>query len=418
MKKIIMLLLAASLFFTPLSGIVAYAEVGTLILDRTETTETPETTETQEIKEIPVVITEPTEEEILTLTLQEAIGFALLNNKEMQIQNLELAKAEISYKENKRAIEKAEDGAEMLEKLGIPRSYEVTPDQIVNNALIEKGVSMKQVELALLSAQMNVEMKENQIKYNVEKAYFDLLQKEKELLISGENLALTQKQYDNGKLRYDLGMISKQQLLGLELGLSQAQSGYDAAKMVNEIQLLSFKTTLGLALEKEIDLTGEIEIKEYEPIDLEESIKLALENNAGIIMAKENAEIQPLILEATSGRFPPITFRYRQQEVEVAKAEESLQQAMVGVEMGVRTSILNLKTSEEQIATFQKAVTMATETVKIAELSFELGQNTPADVLEANINLMSAKKNLAQQIHAFNTALLDYRYSMGLGKGI
>ncbi len=86
--------------------------------------------------------------------------------------------------------------------------------------------------------------------------------------------------------------------------------------------------------------------------------------------------------------------------------------------MGVRTSVLNLKTAEQQIITFQNAVIMAAENVKIAELSFELGQNTPADVLEANINLMNAKKNLSQQIHAFNMALLDYRYSIGIGRGM
>ena len=400
MKKILMLLIAASLFFTPLSGMVAYANED---IESTEKTE---------------AVIRPVEEELITLTLQEAIDYALLNNKEIEIQKLEVSKAEVSYTENKRAIKKAEDGAEMLDRLNIPRTYEVTPDQIVNRALIDKGVSEMQNDLALLSAKMNLEIKENQIKYNVEKAYFDLLQKEEELRISGENLALSQKQYDNAKLRYDLGMISRQQLLGIELGLSQAQSAYDAAKMIYEIQLLQFKTTLGLPLEKRIELTEDIEVKEYEPIDLEESIKQALEKNAGIIIAKENTEIQPLILEATSGRFPPITFRYRKQEVEVAKAEENLQQAKLGVEMGVRTSVLNLKTAEQQIITFQNAVIMAAENVKIAELSFELGQNTPADVLEANINLMNAKKNLSQQIHAFNMALLDYRYSIGIGRGM
>ncbi len=400
MKKILMLLIAASLFFTPLSGMVAYANED---IESTEKTE---------------AVIRPVEEELITLTLQEAIDYALLNNKEIEIQKLEVSKAEVSYTENKRAIKKAEDGAEMLDRLNIPRTYEVTPDQIVNRALIDKGVSEMQNDLALLSAKMNLEIKENQIKYNVEKAYFDLLQKEEELRISGENLALSQKQYDNAKLRYDLGMISRQQLLGIELGLSQAQSAYDAAKMIYEIQLLQFKTTLGLPLEKRIELTEDIEVKEYEPIDLEESIKQALEKNAGIIIAKENTEIQPLILEATSGRFPPITFRYRKQEVEVAKAEENLQQAKLGVEMGVRTSVLNLKTAEQQIITFQNAVIMAAENVKIAELSFELGQNTPADVLEANINLMNAKKNLSQQIHAFNMELLDYRYSIGIGRGM
>lgn len=417
MKKIIMLLITASLIFAPLTDIVAHADVGTLILDATEKPEAKETisVDSPETKEN---VKAPVEGEPLSLTLQEAIDYALLNNKEIEIKKIELAKAEISYTENRRSIRSAEKGAERLDSLGIPRTYEVTPDQIVNAALVDKGVSEMQNELALLSAKMNVETKENQIKYNVEKSYFDLLLKERELKISGENLALSQKQYNNAKLRYDLGMISRQQLLGLELGVSQAQSAYDAAQMIYDIQLLSFKTVLGLPLAKEIELTGEIQVKEYDPIDLEESIKAALEENSSVIIAKENAKIQPLILEATSGRFPPITFRYRKQEAEVLKAEENLLQAKVGIEMQVRTSVLNLKTAEEQIITLQKAVTMAEETVKIAELSFELGQNTPADVLEANINLMNAKKNLAQQIHAFNMALLDYRYSIGLGKGM
>ncbi len=422
MKKIIMLLISASLLFAPLTDIVAYADVGTLILDatqkqeanKTESTDSPETKET--VKDL-------VEGEPLSLTLQEAIDYALLNNKEMEIQKLELEKAEISYTEGKRSVKTAEKTYDYFDSIPAAQLIEMgidvySSDANINRALVEKGVSIRQVELALLSAKMNVEMKENQIKYNVEKAYFDLLQKERELEISGENLALSQKQYNNAKLRFDLGMISRQQLLGIELGLAQAQGGYDASQMIYNIQLLQFKTTLGLPLDKEVKLTSKIEIKEYEPIDLEESIEVALDKNASVVLAKENAEIQPLILQATSGRYPPVTFRYKKQEVEVAKAEENLQQAKVGVEMGVRISVLNLKTAEEQIITLQKAVTMAEETVKIAELSFELGQNTPADVLEANINLMNAKKNLAQQIHAFNMALLDYRYSIGLGKGM
>ena len=85
--------------------------------------------------------------------------------------------------------------------------------------------------------------------------------------------------------------------------------------------------------------------------------------------------------------------------------------------MQVRSAAVNLTTAEKQIATFEKAVFQASEGVRIAELSFELGQNTPTEVAQANINLMNAKKNLAQQIHAFNMALLDYKYSIGIGKG-
>ncbi|HMM69937.1 MAG TPA: TolC family protein, partial [Gudongella oleilytica] len=97
-------------------------------------------------------------------------------------------------------------------------------------------------------------------------------------------------------------------------------------------------------------------------------------------------------------------------------AEQNLQSLTIGIEMQVRTSILNLQTAKKQIETFEKAVFQASEGVRIAELSFELGQNTATEVAQANLNLMNAKKNLAQQIHAYNLALLDFEYSTGIGK--
>ena len=54
--------------------------------------------------------------------------------------------------------------------------------------------------------------------------------------------------------------------------------------------------------------------------------------------------------------------------------------------------------------------------VHLAEVSFELGQGTSTETLQANLNLMNAKKELSNQIHAFNMALLDYEYSIGIGK--
>jgi outer membrane protein TolC len=135
------------------------------------------------------------------------------------------------------------------------------------------------------------------------------------------------------------------------------------------------------------------------------------------MISESNLEIQELTLDATIGRFPPNTYRYRTQEQEVLNAEINLQNAKNGVEMQVRSAVVNLTTAEKQIATFEKAVYQASEGVRIAELSFEIGQNTATEVAQANLNLMNAKKNLAQQIHAFNTALLDYKYSMGIGKG-
>ncbi|WP_422486737.1 TolC family protein, partial [Gudongella sp. DL1XJH-153] len=147
------------------------------------------------------------EDEVLELSLQEAIDYAIVNSKEMVIQRIEMEKSELEYKQNKSSIKDTEDALDLMDRLSIPRRYEVTPDENVNRALIKNGGAMKQVELVYNMAKWNHDTTENQIKYNVEKAYFDLLQTEKELKIAEENLALVQKQYEHGKLRYEVGMI-------------------------------------------------------------------------------------------------------------------------------------------------------------------------------------------------------------------
>lgn len=358
--------------------------------------------------------TEIIEPVITKLTLQEAIDFALANSIDYELTKLELQKSEVQYQQNKKAVRSLQDFYDL--DINIPRTYEVTADDNVNRAMIKNGASLRQVELASNIANWNLVKKENQIKYNVEKAYFDLKKAETEVKIANENLALSQKQFEFGKLRLQVGLMSKQQLLGLELGLSQAKSGFDASDMAYKLQQMSFKNTIGMDLGIRVELIDTLEKKSYEPIILDDSIKLAFENNVNLKIAEESYEIQQLVLKATSGRFPEITFRYREKATEVAKAEQTLMTVKNGIEMGVRSANLGLITAEKQIATFELAVKQAEEALRITELSFQLGQNTTTDIAQANINLMNAKKSLAQQIHAYNMALLDFEYSTGIGK--
>ncbi|WFA08527.1 TolC family protein [Tissierella sp. Yu-01] len=356
-------------------------------------------------------------EESISLSLDKAVEYALLHSKDMEIERLELDKAEVVYNQNRRAVIQNEKSLDELEDSNMPRTYEVTADINVNNALLKNGVSRRSVELAYQVSKWNVELKKNTIEYNVQKAYFDLLQMEKELEIAEENFELSKDQYEKGKLKHNLGVISKQQLLGLEMGVSQAQSVYESTMMGCELQLMSFNTTLGLPLNQVVKLTDKIDYEESEPIDLENSVKTALKNNVGIKIADENNEISKLTLKAISGRFPSNTYKYKEQDVLVQQAAKNLETAKNGVEMSVRGAVLNLQTAEKQISTYKKAVEQAEQALKIAETTFELGKSTSSEVTEANINLMNAKKSLSQQIHAYNLALLDYEYSIGIGKG-
>lgn len=343
----------------------------------------------------------------ITLSLEEAVEYALENSKDVIIQNIELEKAELAYKQGIKDARNNERNIDDIPAVEIDS---------VSRELIDRGVPRRSVELTYQIAQWNLKIKENQIKYNVEKSYFDLSQMEKEVEIAEENLNLTEKQYNSGKLKYDVGTISEQELLGLEMALSKAQTAYDSAKVYYDLQLMNFQNTLGLTFDKEVVLIDSIEYKEYEPINIKESIKQALENNTMVKIAQESYELSELTFDAIKIKYPDITYKYKEQEVEVAKAAKNLETVKNGVEMGVRAAYLNLLTAEKQIKTLEKNIEQAEKMARLAEISFDLGQSTSTEVLQANLNLMNAKKNLSSQIHAFNMALLDYEYSIGIGK--
>ncbi len=343
----------------------------------------------------------------ITLSLEEAVEYALENSKDIIIQNIELEKAELAYQQG---IKDAKSNERNIDDIPAGEIDSVSRE------LIDRGVPRRSVELTYQIAQWNLKIKENQIKYNVEKSYFDLSQMKKEVEIAEENLNLTQKQYNSGKLKYDVGIISEQELLGLEMGLSKAQTAYDSAKVYYDLQLMNFQNTSGLTFDKEVVLIDSIEYKEYEPINIKESIKQAIENNTMVKIGQESYELSELTFDAIKIKYPDITYKYKEQEAEVAKAAKNLETVKNEVEMGVRAAYLNLLTAEKQIKTLEKNIEQAERMARLAEVSLDLGQGTSIEVLQANLNLMSARKDLSSQIHAFNMALLDYEYSIGIGK--
>jgi len=360
---------------------------------------------------------DPNEE--LELSLEKAIDYALKHSRDMKIQDLEMKKAQLQYDQGRHEAREFEEQIEEYENLPdeikSQMRGEVIP--IIERELLELGVLDRQAKLTRQIAIWNKEIKENEIKYNVEKAYFDLLQSEKELEIARESLELANRQYEQSQKMYELGTISHQQLLSAEFAVFQAQSALDMAVVGYELEKMSFNNTLGLPLSQKIKLTDKIEYKNHEEINLEEAIETAFENSALIKVSKENYELSELTFKAVRAKHvTPNQFKYREQEIAVEQAAKSLDNAKNGVEMQVRTAYYSLITAEKQIKTYERAVENAERAYELAELSYSLGQNTLNDVTKARIDLMDAKKNLSKQVHAYNLALLDFKYAISLGK--
>lgn len=374
-------------------------------------------------------VNEVKENKEIELSLKQAIEYALEHSRDVKIQDLDKKRTELKYEQDRRVIReynRNKDNIDYVESLSRTELEQGIAAGLIDTDILsivdqreyfDLGILERQAKLSKQISIWNKEIKENEIKYNVEKAYFDLLQSEKDLEIAREGLELVNRQYEQSKKMYELGTISRQQLLSVELAVSQAQSGLDMATMGYELQKMSFNNTLGLPLDQKVKLTDKIEYKEHEEISLEESIQAAKENSAMLKVSQEGFELSELTFKAVKARHStPNQYKYREQEIAVEQAAKNLDMAKNGVEMSVRAAYYSLITAEKQIKTYEKAVENAQKAYELTELSYELGQNTANDVTKARIDLMDAKKNLSKQIHAYNLALLDYKYSIGLGK--
>ena len=356
------------------------------------------------------------EQKLFKLTLKEAIDYALEHNKDISIQDIKIEKQQFEYDQNMRDIKKY-DNSEKGAMDYPPAIYPaVTPEKPVNERLYEVGAVQRHIDFTLQQVKKDKEKLINDITNNVRKAYYDLLLKEEEKNIAEENLKLAQEQYKKNKLMLENGQISEHQLLMANMSVTQAKSTYEAAKVMYEVQLLNFNSTLGMELDTQVVLVDKITVPEYEAIDLEKSIESALKDNKTLKAAKENYEIQKIILEALSIKYPNITYKYKEQQMAIEEAEKNLRSAEVIIEMGLRSAYSNLTSVRDNIEIYQESIKLAERSLEIAELNYELGMNTINDVAEARISLMNAKKSYMGHLHQYHTALINFQDSMGVTK--
>lgn len=363
-----------------------------------------------------IEVTNKEEKEVLKLTLEEAIEYALEHNKDMVIQDIKIEKQEFEYDQNMRDIKKYDRSDKGMMDMPPAIYPAITQDPSVNKELYEMGAIQRYVDFTLQQSKWDKEILINDITNNVSKAYYDLLLKQEEQKIAQENLKLAQKQYDNNKLLLDNGQISEHQLLMTNMSVTQAQTAYEAAKTMYQVQLLSFNNVLGTNLDTEITLLDSITYPEHEVMDIENAIKKAFENNVSLKSVQENYEIQKLTLEALSIKYPEMTYRYKEQQIAIEEAEKNVQSVESLIEMGLRASYFNLTSVRDNIGIYEESIKLAEKSLELAELNYQLGMSTTKEVTEARIALMEAKKGYMNHLHQYHTALIDFQDSMGLGR--
>jgi outer membrane protein TolC len=251
---------------------------------------------------------------------------------------------------------------------------------------------------------------------------------------------------------YEEGKISKLDLMRANVARENMKPEVLKARNMVELATDGLKLSIGLEVEREIAVSGELAYQEAQ-FDLEESVRRARKERPDLLALEERMEMAERALAiAQAGNKPTLVavanYEYKRPynfeddwgsdwnatialsiplfngfatSGESKKAHAILSQVRSGqdavlaaVDMEVKAAHLALEEAEELIQSQRKNVEEAEEAHRIAENQFGNGLLSNVEYLDTQIALSQAKANYIKALGDFNTARAELERALGI----
>ena len=338
------------------------------------------------------VTTVETEEtiKVYTLSLDDAIKMALTDNPQL---NACLEKKEDTKIQLKSARETKADYRD-LKNIPISSAYELV--------YIKNGYYVHTYEKMLKLSDYEYKQIEGQIAYKVTEKYFNLKNCEKLVEISENSYKLVLTNYNNTKLSYDLGIISKSELDSAYVSLLQTKFNLQSTTDNYEIAEEDFKIALNKNNENcKFVLTDTLDVTEFST-NLSEDLTKAENSRYDITSLKTNYELAKEYLDLTLGG---ATTRKSSAKSSFITAEYNYNNNKSLILLGIKSSYNNITSSYNN-------VTLASETLKLKKNAYNIARIQYEQGLITNIELLTAMNNMYAAEVEFENAKLKYRLSV------
>lgn len=348
-----------------------------------------------------------------SLTLEEAIEVMLKDNPAIEQAKLNLEKAKVESEKIENNADDLKDAKEYtMDDMGnlIPVGKMFDKYKVKGSLDNLKVVKLPELQanFTLSNAQRNYDATVESLKANIEEAYFGLLQAQDLAEINKANMDIAKDLYDKTKKKFDLGLVAKQEVLNSELSYIKAQNEYKSSLDTVKKAKMALNTQLGYDVMTNIKLQDELTYKEFEVPSIAEAVSKALENRNEIKAAEFNYQVAQINMDIIAKQYPEITYMYREQKVELEKAEKDLQTARKNIEMEVRSNYLDVLEKQEEIEAGKKSVELAKEALRLNQLSYDVGMAVLTDVQKAQTTLKQAQLGLSKAILDYNLAVLKF----------
>lgn len=281
------------------------------------------------------------------------------------------------------------------------------------------GIDAKIAQLTRDFARDNLESNYQAELNAIEKAavelYYNTLSAQEYYQVAKEDLAAKKLTLSNVRKKYNLGAAARIDLMSAENSVTEANSalasayaGYNSAKM-------NFNMQMGYPLMQEIILSEELKASDLPVVNLDKAVASALEKRNEVGSAEFAFNLQKTIFENSKLTKGYASSEYKKGEVAYLNAKRQVDQIRPLMQMDVLVKYMGLIQKKMAATAAESTVALAKEAYRIAQLTYNAGMSTFADLEDAEVTYNKSKISRISAVTDLALALYDFEYATSEG---
>ncbi|MEO7156607.1 MAG: efflux RND transporter permease subunit, partial [Vicinamibacterales bacterium] len=306
---------------------------------------------------------------------------------------------------------------------------------------------------SLDASKLELERARQETEYRVVETYYAVLMNERGVGVADEQIRLTQRQLELAKARFESGTVARLDVLQAEVELANAKARRIQAKAQVDTSLQALRGVLSLPQTQAIRLVGSLDepvvghareeldkelpqrpdlqafgarrhAAEYSSSLAQSEWKPSLsvagnmqyqQDSLGSLLGRDNQSYSfGLQLSVPIFAAPGAAARRNVAQSQMRQAEHGLRYATDNARLELETAWTALEASAEVLTTQEKALELARESVAIAQVSYENGVITSAELNDAQVRLIQTEFLLMQAKYARITAAARAKVAAGI----
>ncbi|MCK5200590.1 MAG: TolC family protein [Spirochaetales bacterium] len=407
--------------------------------------------------------------ETVIVDIEKSVKLALENNLGLKSSRLDVAinkrAADLSWN---RFIPTVQASGTMMrwntEQIFLPRwglSAGLDISLTLNYALL-KEIEGTKIDYAAGLISYKTALK--QLERDVKKNFYNILVFEENLWLMEQNIEAAYNRFEQAKINYRNGLVPELSVLSAQVGYENLKPAMTEMKLGYATMLDGFKMLLGIDLNTDLVLSGEI-IVETVNLDTAKLTNLFLSGRLdiqslnktvfGLENAKSALKLQTMTPMLSLGLnfdpayaldpwennwFEDMGTNWNQQsgmfrmtlamsldsflpwsaaqtgiqdmEDGISQAKLGLAQTRIGAEMEIKTLVMQLNKSKEQLETLNFNIRLAEKAHQMSQEAYDAGSRELLEVEDSERDLNTAKLEVLKEKYNYITGLLDLAYAL------